>query len=674
MKKSTLLCAFTAAACLSLGGAATLAAVSADAEGTLTVSSVVAYHGAAVKGTQDGKTLLSGLRTEAASYAQGVLDITGYNKESVSIKFTPVQDGTVSISILDTTTWWYAGGTQFYAPTAVTAGEQVVIQTESIDTQYSDLQMYVYLESATATTEQSIIIDEIKFGDVSYTPAEYTEETKPTDYLFGDYTKWTGSSNVAIEANDVAIQNENGVKEGIGTVRFTALTADEGSVYVSVPIEGVAADWSNLYVKFAASSGIQLIEAFINEISDGGYICAGVNDNDVWNTTLVATKPDGYTLSTMAVGSYVNAVPSKTALIFRIAFKEEAVAADEYISFAGMAFGAVAPDFATDSHEMIVGDMTATARFNVAKTEAGTEVSYPLKEGTDYNVVQIPVTNWTKAARYLKLTFTSEQDFQMAVYYGYNDVLSPISSYSAGTEYTIYADSAKSASISEGIVSFYLYIDAWGDSLANTVTFTGVEMAELPDVSLLKLNYETETLVFDDYIEVLATKGEDGALSDQIVSGETAVIPGTKVFFRGKATDSVEATETAEYLLPARPEISKLTPTVTETSIAFSEEGYSFKLGDGEWTKEGSFTGLTAGTEYTVTIRKDATAAEFASEELSFTVATSSAEPVDSGSGSGGSGVAVSDGCGSVIASGALFAAAASGVAAVLAMRKKKND
>ena len=139
-----------------------------------------------------------------------------------------------------------------------------------------------------------------------------------------------------------------------------------------------------------------------------------------------------------------------------------------------------------------------------------------------------------------------------------------------------------------------------------------------------------------------------------------------------------------EYNVPARPEISELTPSaVTDSTIEFAETGYSFKLGDGEWTETGKFEELDAETEYTIRIRKEAAENAFASEEIAVTVTTKAtvAPPDSSSSGSantsGSSNTSNTSssgngGCGSSVAMGTAAVLALCGAA--LLAKKKKND
>ncbi len=844
MRKLKWLCAITTAVCLSLGCAASLSAL---AEGSLTVGSLGASEGAAsVEGTKDGKTKVSW-----TAYSAVYVPVSNYNNEDISVKLTPDADSKVGITLVNAIDPW----NKLYElrldadTTANTTLEVTAANIENAATTSANL--FIYLDrNASVASKKTAVIEEIKVGNVNYTPTAYVEPEDPTERLLADYTDWTGSSNVRISANTITQSKPDAVVDGIGSVKFADLSAGTYTdaneaehakpVYVKMPITGVPTGWQNLYVKFKKSAGIENIQAYVNgvidsdpvlnERGDGVYVCADIET--AWNAALAPSSPEGYKLSAVKMGNYLDNCTNKHDLYLVINFKDTAVAADEFLDFGGVVWANETPAFATDEENLpvTIGDFengdsasqytivnhpqaegelpgglvkvsyeTSTARkfikatvanvkknmtrlvidyyttsgepvnfgvyfdgssvqgykkfpagdgvldidingkvpagafslriyidragqndnaaantviiksitfaeplqvgeitqdasrFTIAKTDAGTEISWPEKVGTNYNVVIIPVTNWTQYDRFLKLTFIAEKDFVLGIYAGTSTVLSANTKYTAGL-HSVYVDTKKTATaVPEGELGIYLYLDATDDSLANKMVLTGIEFVKEgvqapPSAGDLVIDYTAETITFADTIEVFATKSEaDGKVtySDPVTSG-SAVTPGAKLWFRTKAGDSQLASEIVEYTVPARPQLQALAPdTVTDSTIIFGGEGLSFKLGDGEWTTEGSFSELDPETEYTIRIKRNATATAFASEEITVKVTTKAkALPPDSENSTSSSAPGTSTeqagckgGCGSVISSGVLFAVLSLGGAALLCKaEKKKND
>lgn len=820
MKKSIWLCSALAVVSLSLGCAA---AFPASAEGALAVGSL-SGSSATVTGTPDGKTKASWSAGGAYLYTT----VSDYNNEDITVKITPGEDTAIRIALVQKTEPWEA--ILRYDVTTAEAGMLYTAQMPgNAENEPGNYDLCIYLdESVSVSSEKSAIVEEITVGNVSYTPTPYTEPEEPTDRVLADYTEWTGSSNVTVAQNEVAISNPEGIVDGIGSVRFSALDAGkytdvEGEehaapVYVKIPVTGVPTGWGTLYIKMKKSAGIGTVQAYVNGIpdsdpalnaaGDGVYVCSDIESS--WNVTLSPSSPDGYMLSAVSMGDYLDGVTAKHDLYLVIEFTDEAVAENEVLDFGGIVWSASSPDFATDEQNLPVtigeftngdsasqytivnnpepeGDIpgglvkvsyeTSTSRkfikatvtnvketmtrlvieyyttsgeevnfgvyfdgssvqgykwfpsgdgamdielsgkvpsgafelriyidragqndeavantvviksvrfaepleigeigqdagrFTIEETGEGTEISWPQKLGSNYNAVIIPVSDWMTCDRFLKLVFTAEKDFVLAVYAGNSNTVLGHTSYKAGVTHTVYVDMSKASTpLQSGDIQIYLFIDATGDSLENKMTLKEIAFVKEgiqapPSASALTIDFEAETVSFEGEIEVFATKEEDGTLSDPIASG-TAVTPGSTLWMRTKAGDSQAASEAVEFAVPARPQIAALTPdTVTDSTIVFNQAGYSFKLGDGQWTTDGNFSDLDPETEYPVTVRLNATSSAFASEEVTFTVTTLAEQTIDPGDSSdsssdagntGGSqsvnGGTSSGGCGSVFA------------------------
>ena len=845
MKKWKWLCAAVTAVCLSFGCAVGFAA---SAEGELTVGSLSVSEGSAtVEGTKDGKA-----KVTWEGYSSIYVPVGNYNNESITVILTPASDANVGITLVNAVSPWNILYTVRADGTAAANTSLEVTATGIQNAESVSANLFIYLDRGnTEATEKTAVIEEIKVGEVSYTPAAYVEPVEPTDRLLADYTEWTGSSNVEISENDVAFSKPDGVKDGIGSVRFTDIscgmyTDGEGEsqlypVYIKIPVTGIPTGWNTLYIKFLKSSGIEKIEAYVNGIpssapdldasGDGVYVCSDIEKS--WNVTVSPSSPEGYSLTAVSMGNYLDGCANKHDLYLVITFGAEAVAADEYLDFAGIVWSNSAPEFATDeenlpvsigdfengdavsqytvvNHPAAEGDLpaglvkvsyeTSTSRkfiqatvanvkksmtrliidyfttsgepvnfgvyfdsssvqgyklfpagdgvididltgkipdgafslriyidrvgqnddakantviiksirftenlnmgeitqdanrFTIEETSEGTEISWPEKVGANYNVVILPITNWTKCDRFLKFTFTSEKDFILAVYEGNSNVLSPHTSYEGGVTYTIYVDMTKaSVAVAEGNFDLHFYIDATGDSLANTMVLKSIEFVKegvhsAPSANEITIDFQAETISFADNIEVFATRTEsDGTFtySDALSDG-ASVTPGTTLWMRTKEGDSQAASEVVAFNVPARPSVETISPTsVTDTTIVFTGEGYSFKLGDGEWTTDGCFEDLDSETEYTVKIKKNASSDAFASEEIAIKVTTkassggSTSDSTSESSGGNSDSASENDstsGCGSSVSSGVLLGLFALSGVFMSKVRKNKDD
>ena len=146
-----------------------------------------------------------------------------------------------------------------------------------------------------------------------------------------------------------------------------------------------------------------------------------------------------------------------------------------------------------------------------------------------------------------------------------------------------------------------------------------------PTTSVVTVDYAAETISFSNTYEVSINTN----FTPTIASG-SAIQPDTTYYVRVKAASGAPASEAVSFAIPARP----ATPTaitadkdknsITVTTVA----GQEYKIGNGGvWQDGGSFTGLSANTEYTVYARVKAVSSgsvSFASEAYSTTIKTKS--------------------------------------------------
>ena len=133
------------------------------------------------------------------------------------------------------------------------------------------------------------------------------------------------------------------------------------------------------------------------------------------------------------------------------------------------------------------------------------------------------------------------------------------------------------------------------------------------------INYTTE--------EITAMNGYELAASADAASGSATLTatPGSTAYVRLAGDAEHQPSEWTAIDLPARP-AAPAKPAIEKSrdSIIVSEvSGQEYKLGeDGAWQDSSAFTGLNAGTDYTISIRTAATDDDFASATVSVTVTT----------------------------------------------------
>lgn len=158
---------------------------------------------------------------------------------------------------------------------------------------------------------------------------------------------------------------------------------------------------------------------------------------------------------------------------------------------------------------------------------------------------------------------------------------------------------------------------------SESVSFTVSTKPDAPSATAYSYNYEKEKIIFASQYEVFtATSGGIAVASDA-----TAITPGNTLYIRVKSTDSAPASGWATITIPGRPattglsiSTSKTDTTITMAAIAGAE--YS-KDGGTTWQSGNEFTGLSANTNYSITIRYAAAVSAFASNALpSVTVRT----------------------------------------------------
>ncbi len=163
-----------------------------------------------------------------------------------------------------------------------------------------------------------------------------------------------------------------------------------------------------------------------------------------------------------------------------------------------------------------------------------------------------------------------------------------------------------------------------------SVNFTITRAGQTPPVvgEGYTIDYEDETITVQDGYEVYTAQSG----GTQVASG-SKIEPGETYYIRRAETTTQEASEFTAFTVAERP-ATPVAPNVmgkTDTSLTIStESGCEYAIGEADnWISvsgsEYTFTGLTPGTDYTISVRVPATASTFASDAASTTVTTKTA-------------------------------------------------
>ena len=167
------------------------------------------------------------------------------------------------------------------------------------------------------------------------------------------------------------------------------------------------------------------------------------------------------------------------------------------------------------------------------------------------------------------------------------------------------------------------------DEATASVTFTIEKASQEPPSAGegYAIDYGNETITVKEDYEVATVETE----GTTVASG-SKITPGDILYIRRPGDSNHTPSAWMALTIPDRPATPDA-PTVsgkTDTSITIdTESGKAYCISDGNWiTGDGNphtFSGLTAGKAYTITVRVPATASDFASESASTSVTTKTA-------------------------------------------------
>ena len=303
-----------------------------------------------------------------------------------------------------------------------------------------------------------------------------------------------------------------------------------------------------------------------------------------------------------------------TATATSVSFNDASAGTDKTVTATGVVLGG------TDADNYTLGDITTLTTTNGSITKADATA----KAGT------LSVKNGYAASYTFDLTALHPALTAPAALGEVSYALDTVSLdgyYTSGAKIdenklTIPINAVESDDVKEiGTISVTIKSDNYNDMTA-TITVSAVNRAEQtkPDANEgYSINYTTE--------QITAAEGYELAESDTATSGSETLMatPDETVYVRKAGNATYQPSAWTAINLPARPE-APAAPAIEKSrdSIIVSEvSGQEYKLGeDGAWQDSSAFTGLNAGTDYTISIRTAATEDDFASETVSVSVTT----------------------------------------------------
>lgn len=338
--------------------------------------------------------------------------------------------------------------------------------------------------------------------------------------------------------------------------------------------------------------------------------------------------------------------------------------------------------------------ITGAIYTDVETTETGISWKYDAASAGGFHNVAVPVNHWYSFVnRYIILDVSFSHDLKFGVgftdsQWGNADLLQHIE-YKKG-DYKLCLDAANAAN-DNVLNKLWFWCDVNNGSevaLEKTVNIKSIKFSDVPALSspnatVVEIDYAGRTISFDTTKYQVATTEEftEGTLLE---SG-AAVTPGTTIYLREFRGDELSPITEIELTATELTQENAPTPDVTENMIRYTVTGYEYKMDgkDNAWKALGSWGNLTAGTEYTIQIRKVATEDAFASEVLTVKVTTKTASssgndnnPGNSGNegnsnnnegGKGGNGLAIGLGVG-----GAVLVCVAAGLTVFFLKKRKK--
>lgn len=216
----------------------------------------------------------------------------------------------------------------------------------------------------------------------------------------------------------------------------------------------------------------------------------------------------------------------------------------------------------------------------------------------------------------------------------------------AGTGYTYskdYGQTWQSETTFTGLEkgTAYTFIQKSGDAISTAATF--YTLSDTPAETNFTIDYEAERLTFPEGVLLYSDAGCQTCLNAYSPRTWISIsdYTGTTLYARYSTVDASDTQSVTEIKIPARPTVSEVTATVTGDTITFTgESGVAYRLtlddaqvgeiktGDGANSIE--FTGLQPGTEYVLTMRKEATTSSFRSAQVNQTIRTKGSYAKDS--------------------------------------------
>ena len=201
------------------------------------------------------------------------------------------------------------------------------------------------------------------------------------------------------------------------------------------------------------------------------------------------------------------------------------------------------------------------------------------------------------------------------------------SSFASGKEIT--SGTSITAQIGQTV---YIRVKAMNGDAASEAT--EVKIPARPDAPAPTINFKDETLAVSTGERYKIGSGdytEGSGNAESITSSIPATGAAVTVTYYLKATPTAFKSAEKTLMIPTRPAAPAAPTAKTTQATSLTLEavaGAEYKLGDGNWQTDTTFTGLTAHTEYTFSQRFAATGTEFASAPNRATLTTANKDTV----------------------------------------------
>lgn len=449
----------------------------------------------------ENKTTISYKWETSGGYTTRVT-VENYTSGNLELSMTSEKDAKVRLALISVGGWAVYGSDLIAENTALAASTEYTYSGDlaaNLDG-VTSFDLIFWFDANTVTTEKNTVtINSLTVGGVSYTPTKYTAPVGPVvapETSFKAYTDWT-ATNGTLAANTLdkltGDAAEGAVDNGAGNFTITDLSAPAAlEIPLSEPLTGWPEEWTFLHVKVKANNVTQInayIESSANcdesEGEDAHAFCFGFLG--AWNATVTNSVSDGYRCCAINLGTYFSGYlaselhESITKIVLVPVVKEGATEAS--LEFGGMTFGGKdAPTFINDigTPKLEIGEWSVAngGTYTVEQNGelevdentkyTGVKATYTAEQASTWSYTVAGVSNYDVAkAPYLHIGFYNDTELKLGVWGGPSDAPADLT----GEGHKVYPAGYHEIEIDltekgfSGAISLMFYIDS---SAANT--------------------------------------------------------------------------------------------------------------------------------------------------------------------------------------------------------------